>query len=319
MLHADQLRSKMLCRYPTLLHWRLFLYSATWMTWFIHTTATCRSSLYRLDITGYLMLGGGTSTFRDRGTSAFRLLLHDTTFRFWPREVSWPEGSLAMMDVTITHPHAVIHDVSVCVSAWHLSFIEGSSGNEKFWHILTIYFFCGMNLPARGSLIGWNDHFPKKMGNVQIVQKMPVGWACNLFDECANWGSGSQSTANILKYPWPSVWYAYRYCILKCNYHCIHPKICKVLIHSYQTFISYKYIIKSISIQPGVQKQRHISLQEGKLIYHGLLLHEPLKLRPPHVELLMRLIRHGAWRHSDTVRDVNAFERSLDQDKNEMV
>ena len=24
------------------------------------------------------MLGGGTSTFRDRGTSAFRLLLHET-------------------------------------------------------------------------------------------------------------------------------------------------------------------------------------------------------------------------------------------------
>jgi hypothetical protein len=35
---------------------------------------------------GYLMLGAGTSTFRDRGPSAFRLLLHDTTFRFWPRE-----------------------------------------------------------------------------------------------------------------------------------------------------------------------------------------------------------------------------------------
>ena len=50
-------------------------------------------------VTGYLMLGGGTSTFRDRGTSAFRLLLHDTTFRFWPREVSWPKGSLTMTDM----------------------------------------------------------------------------------------------------------------------------------------------------------------------------------------------------------------------------
>ncbi|CAJ1351426.1 unnamed protein product [Effrenium voratum] len=34
----------------------------------------------------YLMLGGGTSPFRDRGDSAFRLLLHDTSFRHVARE-----------------------------------------------------------------------------------------------------------------------------------------------------------------------------------------------------------------------------------------
>lgn len=34
----------------------------------------------------YLMLGGQTSAFRDRGFHAFRLVLHDTTFRWWERE-----------------------------------------------------------------------------------------------------------------------------------------------------------------------------------------------------------------------------------------
>ena len=34
----------------------------------------------------YLMLGGQTSAFRDRGIHAFRLVLHDTTWRFWERE-----------------------------------------------------------------------------------------------------------------------------------------------------------------------------------------------------------------------------------------
>lgn len=32
------------------------------------------------------MLGAGTSTFRDRGSTAFRVLLHDTTYRWWTRE-----------------------------------------------------------------------------------------------------------------------------------------------------------------------------------------------------------------------------------------
>ena len=34
------------------------------------------------------MLGGGTSPFRDRGDSAFRLLLHDTSFRHVAREAT---------------------------------------------------------------------------------------------------------------------------------------------------------------------------------------------------------------------------------------
>ena len=115
---------------------------------------------------------------------------------------------------------------------------------------------------------------------------------------------------------WPSVWHAYRYWILKCNnHHFMHPKI---YIQSIDTFISNKYRIINItfiSYNLGWKTTTYLSsLQEGKLIYHGLLLHEPLKLRQPHVELLMRLIRQGAWRHSEHVRDVNAFERSLDQD-----
>ena len=101
--------------------------------------------------------------------------------------------------------------------------------------------------------------FPKKMGNVQIVQKMPVGWACNLSRQCANWGSGSQNTALILKYPWPSVWYAYRYRILKCNYHCIHPKICKVLIQSYHTNISFI----SISTTWGAKTTTYLSSRKA--------------------------------------------------------
>ena len=48
----------------------------------------------------YLILGGGTSTFRDRGTSAFRLLLHDTTFRHWPRE----EGRLVYEGLLLHRP-----------------------------------------------------------------------------------------------------------------------------------------------------------------------------------------------------------------------
>ncbi|CAL1162320.1 unnamed protein product, partial [Cladocopium goreaui] len=48
----------------------------------------------------YLMLGAGTSTFRDRGPSAFRLLLHDTTFRFWPRE----EGKLIYGGLLLHEP-----------------------------------------------------------------------------------------------------------------------------------------------------------------------------------------------------------------------
>eukprot|EP00930_Biecheleria_cincta_P039182 TRINITY_DN26955_c0_g1_i1.p1 TRINITY_DN26955_c0_g1~~TRINITY_DN26955_c0_g1_i1.p1 ORF type:complete len:507 (-),score=60.48 TRINITY_DN26955_c0_g1_i1:48-1568(-) len=34
----------------------------------------------------FLMLGGQTSAFRDRGFHAFRVVLHDTTWRFWERE-----------------------------------------------------------------------------------------------------------------------------------------------------------------------------------------------------------------------------------------
>ena len=65
----------------------------------------------------------------------------------------------------------VIHDVSVCVSALHLSFIEGCSGNEKFCHILTIYFFFGMNFPARGSLTGWNDHSQRRWATFKSCRR----------------------------------------------------------------------------------------------------------------------------------------------------
>ena len=120
------------------------------------------------------------------------------------------------------------------------------------------------------------------------------------------------------KYPYGQEYgmhgYAYRYCIFKCNtYPFMHPKMSKVLIHSYQTNIGLNIIFISYNLDWKTTTYLS-SLQEGKLIHHGLLLHEPLKLRQPHVELLMRLIRHGAWRHSEHVRDVNAFERSLDQD-----
>lgn len=246
MLHADQLRSKMLCRYPTLLHWRLFLYSATWMTWFIHSNLPFKpvsTRHHRLFDAGWWHIHFSRPWHQCLSFIAAWYHLQILATR------SVLTGGVAGNDGRDNHPHAVIHDVSVCVSAWHLSFIEGSSGNEKFWHILTIYFFCGMNFPARGSL-RVKRPFPEKMGNVQIVQKMPVGWACNVSHESANWGSGSQNTANILTYPWPSVWYAYRYRILRCKYHCIHPKIYTFIsnIHIIQIYHSYQYL------QPGVQK-----------------------------------------------------------------
>lgn len=58
----------------------------------------------------YLMLGGQTSTFRDRGVSAFRLVLHDTTFRFWEQE----RGKVSY-DVLLTHGRLRLSDQHVRV------------------------------------------------------------------------------------------------------------------------------------------------------------------------------------------------------------
>eukprot|EP00658_Telonema_sp_P-2_P065940 TRINITY_DN55070_c0_g1_i1.p1 TRINITY_DN55070_c0_g1~~TRINITY_DN55070_c0_g1_i1.p1 ORF type:complete len:403 (+),score=59.35 TRINITY_DN55070_c0_g1_i1:320-1528(+) len=48
----------------------------------------------------YLMLGGQTSAFRDRADSAFRLVLHDTTYRHWSRE----RGSLSYRGLLLHDP-----------------------------------------------------------------------------------------------------------------------------------------------------------------------------------------------------------------------